>query len=167
MNPWNVVRGLAGFLVLVAAHFSLRPLLGGPVPIDFLCLAVLFAAVRVRPGAAAVIGFLSGLGIDSVALQGFGTSALAFTIVAFGASWLKAVFFADNLGLTALFVFLGKWAFDVVYVLIIGGVPDGQVLVQLLLWSPLAAALTAVVGVALLLLARPVFGTRRTAPHRR
>ncbi len=166
MNPWNVLRAVAVFVVLVAAHFSLRPLIGGPVPIDFLCLAVLFAAVRVRPGAAAVIGFVSGIGMDSLALQGLGTSALAFTIVAFGASWLKAVFFADNLGLTALFVFLGKWAYDVVYVLISGGVPDGQVLVQLLLWSPLAAALTAVVGVMLLLLARPVFGTRR-ATHRR
>ncbi len=166
MNLMNALRALSVFIVLVAAHFSIRPLLGGPAPIDFLCLAVLFAAVRVRPGAAAVIGFLSGLGLDSLALEGFGTGALAFTVVAFGASWLKAVFFADNLGLTALFVFLGKWAFDVVYVLISGGVPDGQVLVQLLLWSPLSAALTAIVGVVLLALARPVFGTRRSG-HRR
>lgn len=167
MNPWSLLRGLGVFIALVAAHFSLRPLIGGPVPIDFLCLAVLFAAVRVRPGVAAIIGFLAGIGMDSLALQGFGSSALAFTIVAFGASWLKAVFFADNLGLTALFVFLGKWAFDVVYVLVSGGVPDGQVLVQVLLWSPLAAALTALVGVTLLVLARPVFGTRRAAHRRR
>ncbi len=166
MNLMNVLKALSVFIVLVAAHFSIRPLLGGPAPIDFLCLAVLFAAVRVRPGAAAVIGFLSGLGLDSLALEGFGTGALAFTVVSFGASWLKAVFFADNLGLTALFVFLGKWAFDVVYILISGGVPDGQVLVQLLLWSPLSAALTALVGVLLLVLARPVFGTRRSGYRR-
>ena len=166
MNLMNVLKALSVFILLVAAHFSIRPLLGGPAPIDFLCLAVLFAAVRVRPGAAAVIGFLSGIGLDSLALEGFGTGALAFTVVAFGASWLKAVFFADNLGLTALFVFLGKWAFDVVYILISGGVPDGQVLVQLLLWSPLSAALTAFVGVMLLVLARPVFGTRRSGYRR-
>lgn len=166
MNLMNVLKALTVFIVLVAAHFSIRPLIGGPAPIDFLCLAVLFAAVRVRPGAAAVIGFLCGIGLDSLALEGFGTGALAFTVVAFGASWLKAVFFADNLGLTALFVFLGKWAFDVVYILISGGVPDGQVLVQLLLWSPLSAALTALVGVLLLVLARPVFGTRRSGYRR-
>lgn len=166
MNLMNALKALSVFIVLVAAHFSIRPLIGGPAPIDFLCLAVLFAAVRVRPGAAAVIGFLSGLGLDSLALEGFGTGALAFTVVAFSASWLKAVFFADNLGLTALFVFLGKWAFDVVYILISGGVPDGQVLVQLLLWSPLSAALTSIVGVLLLMLARPVFGTRRSGYRR-
>ncbi len=166
MNLFSLLKAVAVFVLLVAAHFSLRPLLGGPSPIDFLCLAVLFAAVRVRPGAAAVIGFLSGIGLDSLSLDGFGTAALAFTVVASGASWLKAVFFADNLGLTALFVFLGKWAFDIVYILISGGVPDGQVLIQLLLWSPLAAALTALVGVVLLLLARPVFGTRRSGYRR-
>jgi rod shape-determining protein MreD len=167
MNPWSMLRASAVFLLLVAAHFSLRPLIGGPAPIDFLSLAVLFAAVRVRPGAAAVIGMLAGFGADSLALSGFGTSALAFTAVAFGASWLKAVFFADNLGLTALFILLGKWAFDVLYVLISGGVPDGQVLVQLLLWSPLSAALTSLVGVMLLVLARPVFGTRRATRRSR
>lgn len=162
MNPFTALRGVLVFTLLVAAHFSLRPLLGGPAPIDFLCLAVLFAAVRVRPGAAAVIGFLSGIALDSLSLHGFGTAALAFTVVAFGASWLKAVFFAENIALTALFVFFGKWAFDVVYVLIRGGVPDGQVLVQVLLWSPIAAALTAVVSLVLLVLARPVFGQRRS-----
>ncbi len=166
MNPFSMLRATAVFVLLLVAHFSLRPLFGGPVPIDFLCLAVLFAAVRVRPGAAAVIGFLAGLGVDSLALEGFGTGAFAFTVVAFGASWLKAGFFADNLGLTVLFVFLGKWAYDVVYILISGGVPDGRVLTQLLIWSPLSAALTAVVGVVLLLLARPVFGTRRSGYRR-
>ncbi len=167
MNPMNMLRSTASFVLLVAAHFSIRPLIGGPAQVDFLCLAVLFAAVRVRPGAAAVIGFLSGIGLDSLALDGFGTAALALTVVAFGASWLKAVFFADNPGLTALFVFLGKWAYDVVHVLVSGGVPDGRVLVQLLLWSPLAAALTAFTGVLLLLLARPMFGSRRTGPRSR
>ncbi len=166
MNPFTALRALAVFVLLVAAHFSLRPLLGGPAPIDFLCLAVLFAAVRVRPGMAAVIGFLSGLCLDSLSLSSFGPAALAFTAVAFGASWLKAVFFAENVALTALFVFFGKWSYDVVYVLISGGVPDGQVLVQVLLWSPLSAALTATVGLVLLVLARPIFGQRRSMNRR-
>jgi len=47
-----------------------------------------------------------------------------------------------------------KWAFDVVYVLAerSGGVYD--IATQIALWSPLAAALTAVTGIAVLLLFR-------------
>jgi rod shape-determining protein MreD len=167
MNPLSILRALGVFFGLVAAHFALRPLIGGQASVDFLTLAVLFAAVRVRPGAAAPIGFLTGLCLDSLSLQGFGTAALAYSVIAYGASWLKAVFFADNLSLTALFVFLGKWAFDVVYVLIGGGVPDGQVLLQLLLWSPISAALTSVVGVVLLMMGRPAFGAPRSGARSR
>lgn len=158
MTAWSAARAVGAFVLLVVAHFSLRPLIGGPAPIDFLTLAILFAAVRVRPGAAAVLGFVCGLCLDSLSVSGLGTAALAYTGIAYGASWLKALFFADNYGLTLAFVFLGKWAFDVVYVLLKGGVPDGNVLVQLVLWSPVAAALTSVVGVLLLALARPAFG---------
>ena len=39
------------------------------------------------------------------------------SVVGFAASWLKAVFFADNLALHALFFFVGKWAFDMLYLL--------------------------------------------------
>ena len=44
MTPLGTLRAVAGFLLLVMAHFSLRPLIGGPVPLDFLSIAVLFAA---------------------------------------------------------------------------------------------------------------------------
>ncbi len=37
------------------------------------------------------------------------------TLVGFGASWLKAAFFADNVILNAVFVFVGKVAFDVIF----------------------------------------------------
>ncbi len=156
MNASSLRAGV-GFLLLVIAHFSLRPLIGGPVPVDFLSIAVLFSAVRVRPGAAAVIGFLCGLAIDSLSLDAFGTAALAYTAVAYTASWLKSAFFADNITLTALFIFAGKWSFDLLSLLVANGVPDSRGLLQLLLWSPLAGALTAVVAILLLLVARPWF----------
>ena len=47
----------------------------------------------------------------------FGAGALAMSAIGFTASWLKAVFFADDVLLNALFFFLGKWAFDVIFVL--------------------------------------------------
>jgi rod shape-determining protein MreD len=155
----NLGRGLrtaALFVALVALHYFLRPLLGWRVSMDFLVVAVLLVAVRVRPGVAAVIGCVLGLVGDSLAPSTFGAGALAMTLVGFGASWLKAVFFSDNVFLHAFFFFVGKWAFDVVFVVASrqGGVYD--MATQVALWSPLAAALTAVTGVIVLLLFRGV-----------
>ncbi|HEX4935433.1 MAG TPA: rod shape-determining protein MreD [Gemmatimonadaceae bacterium] len=144
------------FVALIAMHYFVRPLLGWRVSMDFLVIAVLLVAVRVRPGVAALIGFALGLVADSLAPATFGAGALAMTLVGFSASWLKAIFFSDNVFLHAFFFFAGKWAFDVLFVLAArqGGVYD--MATQVALWSPLAAALTAVTGVAVLLLFRGV-----------
>ena len=150
-------QAIVGFALLVVAHYTLRPLIGGRAPIDFLAIAVLFSAVRLRPGAAAVLGFIVGLAVDSLAPGSFGAATLSFTLVGYAASWLKAVFFADHVALTGLFVFAGKWAYDGLYNLAgprMGGV---DLVVQLLLWTPLAAALTAGVAVLLLTVFRPLY----------
>ncbi len=68
-------------------------------------IALLFGAVRLRPGHAAIYGFLLGMIADSLAPTGFGAVALAMTAVGFCASWMKAVFFADHPALNALFLF--------------------------------------------------------------
>lgn len=148
------IRTALLFVALVAAHYFLRPLLGWRVSMDFLVIAVLLVAVRVRPGVAALIGFTLGLIGDSLAPATFGAGALAMSIVGFSASWLKAVFFSDNVFLHAFFFFVGKWAFDVLFVVAgrQGGVYD--MATQMVLWSPMAAALTAVTGVLVLLLFR-------------
>ena len=83
------------------------------------------------------------------------------TIVGYLASWLKAVFFADNLALNAFFFFLGKWVFDVIYFIVerrLGGI---ELVQQLLLWSPLSAAATAVAGILLLFIMRPLLEPAR------
>jgi branched-subunit amino acid ABC-type transport system permease component len=71
---------------------------------------------------------------------------------------LKAIFFADNIALSALFFFAGKWTFDVVYLVTERRVRGPELVMQLLLWSPLAATVTAIAGVVLLLLLRPLVG---------
>lgn len=152
-----VAQAIVGFLLLVVAHYTVRPLIGGRAPIDFLAIAVLFSAARLRPGAAALLGFLVGLLVDALHPTSFGAASLSFTLIGFGASWLKAVFFADHIALTGLFVFAGKWLYDAIYIVAgprIGGI---DIVVQLLLWTPLAAALTAGVGVLLLTLFRPLY----------
>jgi rod shape-determining protein MreD len=154
VNVQRALRTVAIFVLLVAMQFFLRPLLAWRVSIDFLVIAVLLVAVRVRPGAAAVIGFATGLVADSLAPGGFGAAALAMTLVGFSASWLKAVFFADNVFLHAFFFFVGKWVFDVIYVVAERNHGAYEVAAQVFLWSPLSAAVTALTGVVVLLLFR-------------
>jgi rod shape-determining protein MreD len=146
--------------VLVVLQFAVQPLMPWRVSPDFLVIALLYAAVRIRPGAAAVLGFALGLVTDSLTLGGFGAGALAMTIVGFGASRLKAAFFADTPAINATFLFVGKWAFDLIYVLAQHTMSPGQVLVQLFVWSVLSAAFTAVVGALVFAVLRPVSAVR-------
>jgi rod shape-determining protein MreD len=146
------------FLFLVALHFTLRPVLAWRASIDFLVIALLLVAVRTRPGVAAIAGFALGILADSLTPEAFGAGALAMTIVGFGASWLKAAFFADNIALNGIFIFAGKWAFDTIFLLAEHRLQGTDLLVQVLLWSPVAAAATAVTGLVVLLAVRPVLG---------
>ena len=156
MNLGGAIRALISFLIFVVLHYTLRPLLGWRAPMDFLILALLLAAIRVRPATAAVIGFALGLVSDSLTPDALGAGAIAMTVVGFVASWLKAVFFADNLALNAFFFFLGKWVFDVIYFIVEQRVHGVELVQQLLLWSPLSAAATAAAGVLLLFIMRPL-----------
>ena len=153
----SAFRAWLGFAFLLTAHFAVRPLFWGRANVDFIIIAILFSAVRMRPGLAAIVGFLTGLAVDALAPGSFGASALVLSLVAFGASWLKAVFFADHVALTGLFVFGGKWSFDVAMGLLTGGASGASLVVTLLWWSPLSAALTALLAVVLLTAFRPLY----------
>jgi rod shape-determining protein MreD len=157
VNLTGFVRVALVFALLVLLHYTVRPLLGGRAPLDFLVIAVLVAAVRLRPGLAALLGLVVGIVSGSLAPT-IGPGALALSVVAYAASWLKAIFFADNVALSALFFFVGKWTFDVLYLVVEHRLQGAELVMQLLLWSPLAATLTALTGVLLLLLLRPVLG---------
>ena len=150
------------FLLLVVLQFTLRPVLAWRASIDFLVIALLLVAVRTRPGAAALAGFALGILADSLTPEAFGAGALAMTAVGFGASWLKAAFFADNIALNGIFIFAGKWAFDTIFLLAEHRLQGTDLLVQILLWSPVAAAATAVAGLVVLLTVRPVLGAPRS-----
>ncbi len=148
-------------VLLVALHFTLRPLLDWRAGVDFLVIGVLLVAVRVRPAAAAIVGLLVGTGIDSMTPEALGAGALAMTVVAFGASRLKAAFFTDELGLNAVFVFVGKVVYDFIAVIAEGRLSGMTLLLQLVAWTPLSALATAAVGLVVLAAVRPAFEERR------
>ena len=60
MSWTRSARAVLAFSLLVLLHYTIRPFLGWRTPVDFLVIAVLLSAVRVRPGAAALIGFCTG-----------------------------------------------------------------------------------------------------------
>jgi len=156
MSPARIIRAVAMFVVLIALHYTVRPLFASRASVDFLVLALLLAAVRVRPGGAAAIGFALGLLMDSLKPGTFGAASLAMTLIGYAASWLKPIFFADNLPLNAFFFFVGKWGFDALYLVVGRRLQGSELVMQLLLWSPLAAAMTALAGVLLVVVARPL-----------
>jgi rod shape-determining protein MreD len=156
MTVNGVVRTTIAIVILILLDFSVRPLLGWRAEIDFRIIALLLAAVRMRPGSAAVVGCIMGLIFDSLTPHAFGAGALAMTVVGYMASWLKAVFFADNLALNGFFFFAGRWAFAIVYVLAAHQANGVELVQQLLIWAPLSAAATAAAGVVLLVLLRPL-----------
>ena len=146
---------------LVALHFTLRPLLDWRAGVDFLVIAVLILAVRVRPGAAALIGLFVGTAIDSMTPEALGAGALAMTTVGFAASRLKAAFFTDELGINAMFVFAGKLVYDLIAVIAEGRLGGMTLVWQLVAWTPLSAVATAGVGLIVLAALRPTAEERR------
>lgn len=151
MRSFSFLKGAFVFALLIALHYTVRPLIGTRISIDFLVIAVLLTAVRVRPGAAALVGFVTGIITDSLTPLSLGAGALAMSIVASMASWLKAAVFGDNVVLQAIFFAAGKWAFDIIYLVAENRLSFGELLLQLLLWSPLSAVATGLVGVLVVL----------------
>lgn len=160
MNWGVAVRTALVCGILIVLHFTLRPLLAWKAGIDFILIALVFASVRMRPGVAAVFGLLLGLAADSLSVNAFGASGLGMTVVGYAASYLKAVFFADNVALNGFFLFIGKWVFDVIFYLMAGQLGGAELVMQLLVWSSLSAAVTAIAGVLALTLLRPVLEAR-------
>lgn len=148
-------------ILLAAAHFAVRPLLGDPrfAP-DFLLIALLFLAIRVRPGVGAMAGFGVGILTDAVAPTAFGAAALATTLVGFGAGWIRAMFVTDNLLINAVFVFAAAWLRDIVQVLASNQLSGHTLVWQLFIYSPLAALSTAVAAFLVRLFLRSWLDTR-------
>ncbi len=129
-------------LGLVSLHFALRPLwVSWPAAPDFLVCGLLLAARHLRAGTASALGFALGLLEDSLAVARFGVGSLVFTAVAFLGSRSRDVFLGDEPLFIAAYLFVGKWAVDIAIGLT--GTPSWT---GLLMWAPVSAAATAVVG---------------------
>ena len=68
MNWGSILRTVICCVILIMLHYTVRPLLGWRAPIDFMLIAALFGAVRMRPGVAAMYGLFLGLISDALGL---------------------------------------------------------------------------------------------------
>jgi hypothetical protein len=91
----------------------------------------------------------------------FGAGALAMSAVASAASWLKAAVFGDNVLAQTVFLGAGKLAFDIIYLVVERRLGMSDLLMQLLVWSPLSALATGLAGVVVVFTFRISMESRR------
>lgn len=158
---YDWLRLMVAVVILVVAHFVLRPLLGDRVEIDFLVLALLLMSIRVRPGVGALLGLLMGVASDAAAPAGFGSAMLALTLVGYITSWLKAAFFAENAVLDGVVIFASAWGVILMRLFLSGRGFEAGGAVSALVWAPLSAGATAVSGAVLFAVLRPLLKPAR------
>ena len=112
VRPSDLLRTLIAFVDLVVLHYTLRPLLGWRASPDFLVIALLLVAVRVRPGAAALIGLCHGYRRGLADVHAFGAGALGMTRRRLHGVVAQGSILRGRVALNAFFFFLGKWVFD-------------------------------------------------------
>ncbi|MSR01969.1 MAG: rod shape-determining protein MreD [Gemmatimonadetes bacterium] len=139
--------------ILIAAHFYIRPWVASRFAPDLLMLAMMLVAIRSRPGVAAVAGFLVGLTADVLSPARFGAGALSHTIVGYLAAYGRAVFFPDNLLVNAGLFAVGVWLRSLI-VLLASGAGPSELASTLLIWGPIQALVTALVGVVVVVFFR-------------
>lgn len=149
----RTLRFAAVLALLLLLQFLVRPRFGDQqLAPDFLLIAVLFLAIRTRPGAGAVAGFLAGISVDAVAPTAFGAGALAWTVTGFLGGWIKALVFAENSVMMALSVFAAAWLRDIIQVIAANQLSGRGLAWQLLVVSPGAALTTGIAAWIVLLL---------------
>jgi hypothetical protein len=109
-----------------------------------------------------------GLGVlrDALALVGFGASAVALTVTGYLGARSRDLFVGDTTLFVAVYVFVGKWLHDLLYLAADSAVAHGGAVVrggaagQLLVDAPLAALYAAGAGVLAVLAYHAVTGRR-------
>lgn len=135
--------------VLVVLYFLLRMGLGlGELAPDFLVIALLLGARRMRAGWAAGLGFLLGLLDGAAHPLTMGAGAVALAVLGYLGARSRDVFPGDSPVMLALFLFAGKWFYDILLWLLLLRFNLSGPVSTLLLLSPLAAAYAAAVGLA-------------------
>ncbi len=144
-KAWRVWAVVAALAVL---HFVLHVGFGlGNVAPDLLTVALLVGVREVGVGWGAGMGMLFGLLEDAFAVLSFGASTVAMTIVGVAGARTRDLFVGDSLVFLVSYLFMGKWARDLIHWIAVGEEVRQPFLDSMLIGSSLAAAYATVVGV--------------------
>lgn len=118
----DLTVSMAVVALLLLTYFLLRPWLTGlPVGPDLLIGGLLLAALHLRAGTAAVLGFVLGPLEAAMALGDPGMYALVLTITGYLAARSRDVLFADAPIFVLVYLFVGTWLARGALVLFGGG----------------------------------------------
>lgn len=132
--------------LLVVLHFFLRVGMGyGQLAPDLLVIALLLGARQLQAGYAAGLGLLLGILDGALVPFALGASAFALSVLGFAGARSREIFAEDNLLLLAVYLFLGKWLFDLIVFFLTGELFRTGAS-YLLLVSPLTALYAAAAG---------------------
>lgn len=128
---------------LLIVHFTFhRFFVRWPVAPNLLVGALLLAALRLRSGHAAILGFGLGILEAAMGLEGMGSISLVLTAVGYLAARSRDLLFADARYYTPIYLFVGTWLAELALML---AMPGGPGVLLALVLAPVSAALTALV----------------------
>ena len=103
-------------IVLVVLHLTVHVAIGiGGLAPDLLTIALLLGARRLGGAGAAGLGLGLGVLNDAMSLTAFGALAVSYSIAGVLGARSRDMFEGDSLLFVAVYVFLGKWVTDLIY----------------------------------------------------
>ena len=146
--------------ILVLLHLVLRVGLGLAVIPDLITVALLLGARRLAGWHAALYGLLLGILADSLAVVGFGATAVAYVIAGYLGSRSRSLFEGESYLFVFVYVFIGGWLVDAVRFFMGGAMGRGTPLSYLGADAALAALYMAVAAVVSMMAYRAATGHR-------
>ena len=108
-------------LVLILLHLTIHVGFGvGAAAPDLFTLALLILARETNMAVAAAVGLGLGLLEDAQGLLGFGANGIAMAFIGAMGARTRDLFVGDSVLFVSLYLFLGKWARDVIHWIAVG-----------------------------------------------
>jgi len=130
-------------VALIVLHFTLyRFFVRWPALPNLMIGGLLLAALRLRAGYAAFLGFSLGVLEAATALAGLGTISIILTVLAYLAARSRDLLFADARYYVFIYLFVGTWTAEMLLML---AMPGGPGILGGFVLAPISALGTAVV----------------------
>jgi rod shape-determining protein MreD len=147
-------------VILILLHFVLRLALGLTVVPDLIVVAALLGGRRLGGWQAALYGLVLGVLADSLALVGFGATAVAFVIVCYIGSRSRNFFEGDSYLFVAFYAVVGAWLVEIIRYVAGGAMGRGVPAGYLVSGGLLGALYMAAAAVVSLIAYRAITGHR-------